>query len=215
MPLNGNHLDSGLTAGTRSAIISFVFICCSIICCNGCCQKQPHAGPQWHTWSPKLWSACWAAVPDSLRSPWHSAAGGKKRHYIVNSMKGTVSHVETSEGVCVWRRGRCVWLVSACRWCSCLDVSMRSDPDWTSSAQEPLPELINQLLQGTDVAVCVHACVGGVFFSSEFHVRLQHSFLKWSVNRTHHLQRTSGNVLVSVFFFPEHEEQMEKKQILE
>lgn len=162
MPLNGNHLDSGLTAGTRSAIISFVFICCSIICCNGCCQKQPHAGPQWHTWSPKLWSACWAAVPDSLRSPWHSAAGGKKRHYIVNSMKGTVSHVETSEGVCVWRRGRCVWLVSACRWCSCLDVSMRSDPDWTSSAQEPLPELINQLLQGTDVAVCVHACVGGV-----------------------------------------------------
>ena len=61
---------------------------------------------------------------------------------------------------------------------------MRSDPDWTSSAQEPLPELINHLLQDTDITVCVstrvcpHVCVGGIFFSFEFHVRLQHSFLK-------------------------------------
>ena len=55
---------------------------------------------------------------------------------------------------------------------------MRSDPDWTSAAQEPLPELINHLLQGTDVEVCVHACVSVGVFSFEFHVRLQHSFFK-------------------------------------
>lgn len=107
MTLNGNHRDSRLTAGTRSAIISFVFICCSIICCNGCCQKQAHAGPQWNTEAETecmLSPACPArsahldSVPTSSTPPLTLLL--QERHYIVNSMKATVSHVEMSIGVC-------------------------------------------------------------------------------------------------------------------
>ncbi len=155
MALNGNHLDSRLTAGTRSAIISFVFICCSIICSNGCCQKQPHAGPQWHT-EPKT-AECTLSrrarltlltltlcPPPSSTSHTRTAAWGKtfysKQHERnrITCLNGCRS---VSPCACV-----CVWYVSACRWSSCLDVSAKCDPDWTSSAQEPLPKIINHLL---------------------------------------------------------------------
>lgn len=158
MSLNGNHLDSRLTAGTRSAIISFVFICCSIICRNGCCQKQPHAGPQWHT-EPKTEEctlcrrARLARLTFTLRPPpptpaashTRTAAGGKTLYSKQHERNSIACRNECGS---VFLRVGCVsvWLVSACRWRSCLDVSMKSDPDWTSSAQEPLPELINHFL---------------------------------------------------------------------
>lgn len=37
---------------------------------------------------------------------------------------------------------------------------MKSDPDWTSCAQEPLPEIINHVSQGTEVTACIHVRLG-------------------------------------------------------
>lgn len=190
MALNGNHLDSGLTTGTRSAIISSVLIFCSIICHNGWCQKQPHAGPRWHAESEtracQQARAAWLTL--TLHLPPHSLpvsptpllrdSGGKTLYG--KEQRSSITCRSEWLCSCVWGWPQPVWSMSACRWCPCMDVEMKSDPDWTSSSQEPLPEFINHILW--DTAMCALICTLCVYAS--LNVPMEFSFhflwLSWS-----------------------------------